>query len=648
MKKMAFLFGINRYSPPLVDLKYARQDAEAVAEVLKKCYEFSDDDVVLATCEQGVRPFTKHNILRCFDPEILRCSEWKEALDLLIVGFWGHGVWRDGKRYLCPMGTMLEHVESLALSLQELRDAIRKIPAKNVCIILDCCQSRIDSRDGEAPALEPRARDIVMQTFAPKKLDLGGETVSQTVAILNSCSEGERAYEWGEKSHGFFTHYLLEAFRRGETRVSEIFTYVQEQTWRSTARLQKNQKPFFECMGKPEIFLPARVGTPPLPPVSVVSLADTPMPDIPEIELPDQTAQTESALLANLEALRKRHSDLHEKYQEVLVDYHETSERALSVARPIVSNGALYFGECEKLRKLYESQIQAMRAEGAREEGPKFQAVQRKLDALLMCPCESEVTRPPTTVEQVCRLMPMLLGSRAGERFEKMIKGVEYAFRWCPAGEFMMGEPGYFGNLWGLIGDVKLHRVALSQGFWMLETQVTQRMWESVMGNNPSEFKGANLPVECVSWNDCVNFCENISELSGLKIQLPTEAQWEYACRAGTTGGYAGKLGSMGWYDSNSGSRTHEVKTKRPNAWGLYDMHGNVWEWCSDWYGADYYDRSPTSDPKGPPSGSSRVNRGGSWGSNAEDCRSANRGSIAPTDSYYNVGFRLLFVPPSS
>ncbi|MDO4570341.1 MAG: SUMF1/EgtB/PvdO family nonheme iron enzyme, partial [Planctomycetia bacterium] len=178
------------------------------------------------------------------------------------------------------------------------------------------------------------------------------------------------------------------------------------------------------------------------------------------------------------------------------------------------------------------------------------------------------------------------------------------------------------------------------------ETQVTQRMWESVMGNNPSWFKGANLPVESVSWHDCVKFCEQISKLSGLKIQLPTEAQWEYACRAGTTGTYAGNLDSMAWYWDNSGRQTHEVGTKQPNAWGLYDMHGNVWEWCSDWYGG--YVESPTSDPKGPDSGSRRVRRGGSGADYAECCRSARRSCSAPTRSGDAVGFRLLFVPPSS
>ncbi|MDO4571537.1 MAG: formylglycine-generating enzyme family protein, partial [Planctomycetia bacterium] len=246
-------------------------------------------------------------------------------------------------------------------------------------------------------------------------------------------------------------------------------------------------------------------------------------------------------------------------------------------------------------------------------------------------------------------------GSHAGDRLVKTINGVDYAWRWCPAGEFMMGSPSGEGHDW----EKPQHRVTLTQGFWMLETQVTQRMWESVMGNNPSRFKGANLPVECVSWHDCVKFCEKISKLSGLKIQLPTEAQWEYACRAGTTTAYSfgnscnGKEancdGNYPYGTKKKGpylQRTTEVGSYPANAWGLYDMHGNVWEWCSDWYGG--YVESPTSDPKGPDSGSRRVRRGGSGADYAECCRSARRSCSAPTRSGDAVGFRLLFVPPSS
>ncbi|MBR0237218.1 MAG: SUMF1/EgtB/PvdO family nonheme iron enzyme [Thermoguttaceae bacterium] len=215
---------------------------------------------------------------------------------------------------------------------------------------------------------------------------------------------------------------------------------------------------------------------------------------------------------------------------------------------------------------------------------------------------------------------------KAGDRKVETVNGVEFAFRWCPAGKFMMGYE-----------DGTQHQVTLTKGFWMMETEVTQKQWKAIMGNNPSYFKGDDLPVEEVFWHDCQEFCRKSAQL-GLPVQLPTEAQWEYACRAGTTGAYAGNLDEMAWYDSNSGSKTHPVGTKKPNAWGLYDMHGNVWEWCADWDG-DYPSGSVT-DPAGPSSGSSRVFRGGSWDGHAGFCRSACRSYYEPGPRGYYLGFR--------
>ncbi len=225
---------------------------------------------------------------------------------------------------------------------------------------------------------------------------------------------------------------------------------------------------------------------------------------------------------------------------------------------------------------------------------------------------------------------------KPGERLVKTVNGVEFAFRWCPAGSFQMGSES------GNSDEKPVHEVTLTRGFWLLETEVTQAQWQAVMGNNPSYFHGNNLPVECVSWEDCKEFCTKLSS-QGLNVSLPTEAQWEYACRAGTTGAYAGNLDEMAWYDDNSGSTTHEVGQKKPNAWGLYDMHGNVYEWCSDWW--DSYSESPASDPTGPSSGTLRVFRGGSWNNDAQYCRSANRNGNTPTNRSRNIGFRPVFLP---
>ena len=228
---------------------------------------------------------------------------------------------------------------------------------------------------------------------------------------------------------------------------------------------------------------------------------------------------------------------------------------------------------------------------------------------------------------------------KAGERKILTADGIDYAFRWCPPGVFMMGRDSRLNH------SKPVHQVKLTKGFWLLETQVTQAMWQSVMGNNPSKFKGERNPVEYVSWEDCQSFCKKLSQKLGQRVQLPTEAQWEYACRAGTTGSYAGNLDEMAWYISNSDLTTHAVGQKKPNAWGLYDMHGNVWEWCSDYYDSTYYSRSPKSDPENTTASPYRVSRGGSFNYLSVSCLPAYRHRGTPNDRDCHFGFRLLVVP---
>ncbi len=232
---------------------------------------------------------------------------------------------------------------------------------------------------------------------------------------------------------------------------------------------------------------------------------------------------------------------------------------------------------------------------------------------------------------------------------------IEVALRWCPPGTFMMGSSKSEEGR----DDVETqHQVTLTKGFWMGETEVTQGLWkkimtqglwEKIMGKTPSSFKsGDNYPVESVSWEDCQDFLRKLNAkapVAGFKWALPTEAQWEYACRAGTTGPYGGtvRLDDMGWFASNSGGTTHPVASKMANAWGLHDMHGNVWEWCQDWYGT--YSGGAQTDPSGPSTGSGRVIRGGSWCDDARDCRPADRGWCCPVDRDDNLGFRVALLP---
>jgi len=203
-----------------------------------------------------------------------------------------------------------------------------------------------------------------------------------------------------------------------------------------------------------------------------------------------------------------------------------------------------------------------------------------------------------------------------------------------PGGTFLMGSPTSetYRDL-----DEKQHQVTLSP-YLMSKTEVTQAVWERVMGSNPSQFKGPDRPVESISWEDCVSFCEKTG------LSLPTEAQWEYACRAGRQTAYyfgndSSGLGNYAWYAGNSNTQTHPVAQKQPNAYGLYDMIGNVYEWCYDWY--SNYPSSSVTNPTGP-SSAYRVIRGGSWFNTAGWLRSARRGWFDPGLGYYDLGFRVL------
>jgi formylglycine-generating enzyme required for sulfatase activity len=234
-------------------------------------------------------------------------------------------------------------------------------------------------------------------------------------------------------------------------------------------------------------------------------------------------------------------------------------------------------------------------------------------------------------------------------RKEPFTNSLGMKFVYIPPGTFMMGsppdEPGRRGGEHGT--DERLHEVTLTRGFLMQTTEVTQEQWETLMGDNPSRFKedGENSPVETVSWNDAQEFIAKLKERENRPYRLPTEAEWEYACRAGSTTRYyfgddEEALWKYAWYNENSLMHTRFVGRKEPNAWGLYDMIGNVEEWCQDWY-KHPYPSGHLTDPEGPPSGKYRVLRGGSYPYIAGACKSASRNQKPPDYRQCNVGFRL-------
>jgi formylglycine-generating enzyme required for sulfatase activity len=236
---------------------------------------------------------------------------------------------------------------------------------------------------------------------------------------------------------------------------------------------------------------------------------------------------------------------------------------------------------------------------------------------------------------------------------------------WIAPGEFTMGSPDTERNR--NPDEDPQTKVAISRGFWLGKCDVTQAQWKAEMGTTINQLfakfcaemgpvggawtfpgEGDSRPMSCMTWEEAMEFCRKLTQRErkadrlpeDWEYTLPTEAQWEYACRAGTTGAYAGDLNALAWFAENSGDTTHPVGQKQPNAWGLYDMHGNVWEWCRDWY-ADKLPGGAITDPVGATSGTLRVRRGGCWWFPAGRCRSAIRRGLEPGRRRHDVGFRL-------
>ncbi|MFZ0771998.1 MAG: SUMF1/EgtB/PvdO family nonheme iron enzyme [Candidatus Sulfotelmatobacter sp.] len=243
------------------------------------------------------------------------------------------------------------------------------------------------------------------------------------------------------------------------------------------------------------------------------------------------------------------------------------------------------------------------------------------------------------------------------ERRERVIEGIAYAqpvptpstapvgtvrghprdglkYVWIPAGTFMMGCSSLDSECYA--NERPAHQVAITRGFWIGQTPVTQEAYQRVTGKNTSHFKGEGLPVDHITWEEAKRYCETIG------MRLPTEAEWEYAARAGTPGARYDDVDSVAWYNGNSSGQTHPVGLEEPNAWKLYDMLGNVWQWTADWYGDKYYDQREEQDPQGPPAGLSRTFRGGSWDSFPRSVRASYRGSGEPGFDEYSFGARCV------
>jgi formylglycine-generating enzyme required for sulfatase activity len=589
MRKMAVVVGVSKYEDQNIsDLNYASDDAIAVADALREVCGF--DDVRLLISGGDIEP-THVNVVDALQ----NLAPFISEEDLFLFYFGGHGIHVDGAGRLLTSNSRLHMPELASLDLGVLTKCFSRLDCRQRVIVMDACRNNPHTGKGDAPNVLTAefSRDIQLMA---KKSHSGA---APTTCLLFSCSEGERAYEWPETRHGAFTYYLLEGLRKASNSSQEAVTiqalsrYVEETVprWSSKMRLPQQQTPWSQQIGSlREIALRAAPHESLSPPP-----ANTPQP----------------SRVGNVIVLEppRLHVDANPSGANVIVD------------------GKTY--GCAPISIELAAGIHSIHA-----EKPGYGVWERRIqfdgegDARL-----------------AINLPALPKGPQAGE--SRTFSGIKMV--WCPPGEFMMGSPaseeGHGGD------ESPLHRVTLTHGFWLGKYEVTQAQWEKVMGTNPSYFKGdLNLPVDSVSWNDCQEFIKKLNAQGEGSFRLPSEAEWEYACRAGVRTRYSfgdsnSQLDDYAWFYDNSGSGTHPVGKKKPSAWGLYDMHGNVWEWCQDWFHSSYTGAPTDGSAWESPESYSRVLRGGSWNVLPGACRAAYRSYSNPDIRLDSIGFRLLRTP---
>lgn len=619
MKKYALAVGISVYKDPeITDLPFAAPDAEEVGLCLREVCGF---DTVRTLVTGGEKEPDHVNIVDALH----NLAPLLSQEDLFLFYFAGHGIQTKTGAHLLTANSRIHMPQLASLSMAVLAECLGYMEAAHRVLILDACRNDPHKGMGDADNLLKAefSRDIV----AMAKTSVQG--VAPATCVLFSCSEGERAYEWPDQKHGAFTHYLLEGIRGaafdGQRRltIQNLGRYVEEHVprWAEKFGTPRPQTPWGQQLGSWQ----------------EIALAD--------IEPCAQSVTVATARKGHTEVVEQArwHIETVPAGAKVSIDGHLAGIAPVSLS--------LSAGEYQilaekdgykpwKRRKPFDGlqnavlRIQLQAGSGDLAEAffwmalAKAQEVQR---------AAAEELGTPLTTEVDCG------------------NGVKLPLILIPAGRFLMGSPpgeeGRFRN------EGPQHEVTISRPFYMGRFPVTQVQWGAVMARNRSRFKGDNLPIEKVPWEKACEFCRKLSVTNGREHRLPTEAEWEYACRAGSAGRFCcghsdSILGQYAWYDTNSGGETHPVGQKKPNAWGLYDMHGNVWEWCHDYYAKKYYGESPSSNPTGLSHSYWRdiwhghVVRGGSWHVNPTRCRSSYRNGEYTVDLEATNGFRVVVSIP--
>ena len=584
--------------------------------------------------------------------------------NIVIISVSSHGFEDKDGIYVMPADGLRSYLGETAIRSRVLSDTISDSRAGKKIVILDACRERVEKSKSSGSG-EIMSKNF-MQAFSASKGQI----------TLHSCGIGQYSYEDEQSGHGVFTSFLLKgllgeapADDTGLITVGQLSKYVSDGVRRWIVRNKPDVA--WDKISQPR--LDASESGRLMPLAISAEISGEKLSQVREKwqkyvvaenagSSNDITVAGQNSAMINLKALWEMYLDA-----QIELDQYNYAKAMAEVAKKypdhltendkqIISAYASVANRSQSPGRLVRL-LDAIEAKELREKRPQQVAKIAKISELLqVAKSNDSEENGKKALEALDDLLELESSHTEAIALQKKISGyygpspgdimtnsIGMKLVWIPAGEFMMGSND------GGSGEKPVHKVKLTKGFWMGQCEVTQEQYKEIMGKNPSRFSGSSNPVEKVSWHDAMEFCKKLSSKEGKTYTLPTESQWEYACRAGTSTNYSfgsseSSLGNYGWYTSNSSRKTHPVGQKKPNAWGIYDMRGNVSEWCLDWYDKGYYSSSPSVDPSGPTSGSGRVLRGGCWSSDPEYCRSAARFGFIPDYSGINFGFRVILL----